>query len=322
MAIIRLCYDQSCPQMTVFAYGFSMTPNLEYIHTQLGKHDLEYGINSHMTPMLHQTSSSSLDSTRSRPTVLDPKPWSFHSLIECNLDICYDDTKIFLSSELQQLQKLETIHAYKCKNVMEVFEVALEVTNNESQTVTKFPKLREVHLEPLWNLKYIWKSNQWRTLEFPNLTRLSINKCERLEYVFTCSMVGCVMQLQELHIQDCWNIKVIVKAEEDCEVKVSEIKFPCLKSLKLWYLSSLERFCLGKEDIALPFLDTLVIREIPMMTVFTEGRSITPEETGIGTSFGSFNVNDGEDINTFITTKKQEGYDFGGIYLDSSDSDE
>ncbi|XP_076949308.1 uncharacterized protein LOC143621912 [Bidens hawaiensis] len=300
---------KDCPQMMVFTSGWSTTMRLKYIHTQLGKHNVECDI---VTPTLHQTPSPTLDCMRSRPTISDRKFWSFHNLIECHFDASYDDTKIFPSNELQQLQKLETITGGGSENLKEVFEVALEVTNNESQTVVKFPKLREVDIGYLRNLKYLWKSDQWRILEFPNLTKLSLRSCDSLEYVFTCSMVGCVMQLQELNIQFCTNMKVIVKKEDgDCDAKVSEIMFPCLKFLKLEYLPRMEGFCLGKEDFTFPSLDTLVISEIPMMTVFTEGRSITPELKVIETSFGSFNVNDGEDMNTFIMTKKQEGHKFG-----------
>ncbi|XP_076952834.1 uncharacterized protein LOC143626728 [Bidens hawaiensis] len=302
-----------CPKMMVFTSGWSMTPRLKYIYTQLGKHKCECDINFYVTPTLHQKPSpSSLDGIRSWPAILDRKPWSFHNLIECIL-YSYRDQKIFPSNELRQLQKLETIHANHCYDIEEVFEVALEVANNEPQTVVKLPMLSQVDLCNLPNLKYIWKSKQRKILEFPNLTKLSINECNSLQHVFTCSMVCCVMQLQELHIRNCGNIKAIVKEEEDWDAKATEIVFPCLKSLKLINISSLERFCLGKEDITLSSLVTLEIKDCPI-TVFTEGRSITPELTVIETSFGPFNVNAGEDdINTFIMTKKQEGYKFGDV---------
>ncbi|KAI3797174.1 hypothetical protein L1987_32427 [Smallanthus sonchifolius] len=43
-----------CPQMIVFTYGLSTTPKLKYIHTSLGKHSLECGLNFHETMNLHQ----------------------------------------------------------------------------------------------------------------------------------------------------------------------------------------------------------------------------------------------------------------------------
>ncbi|KAI7749417.1 hypothetical protein M8C21_002693, partial [Ambrosia artemisiifolia] len=290
---------KDCPQMTVFTSGLSTTPRLKYINTGLGQHNLECSLNFHQTP------STSLDYKSSNPTISEGITWSFYNLIQCNLDSFHEDTKIFPSSELQKLEKLETIHAQYCKSVEEVFEVASEVTNNESQTGVKIPKLREVDLKGLTSLKYIWKSNQWRKLEFPNLTRLSINECDSLEYVFTCSMVGCIKQLQELHIQRCKKMKGVVKGEKDCGDKVSEIiEFPRLKSLNLDDLKSLEGFSLGKEDFTFPSLDTLQITVCPEIMVFTEGRSIIPEQTVVETSFGSFNI--GDDISSFVMTKKQE----------------
>ncbi|KAF5755425.1 putative leucine-rich repeat domain superfamily [Helianthus annuus] len=128
-------------------------------------------------------------------------------------------------------------------------------------------------------------------------------------------MVGCVMQLQELQIERCRNMKVIVKEEEeDCDAKVSEIiEFPSLKSLQLNFLSSLKGFYIGKKDFTLPSLDTLGIRMCPEIMVFTEGHSIISEQTVLETDFGSFNV--GEDINSFILTKKQEGFSFGNRWM-------
>ncbi|KAM0058470.1 putative P-loop containing nucleoside triphosphate hydrolase, leucine-rich repeat domain superfamily [Helianthus debilis subsp. tardiflorus] len=304
---------ENCPQMMVFTCGRSTAPRLKYIETGLGKHNLECGLNFHrgLLPVaVTRIPSPSLDCKSSSPTKLEGRTWSFHNLIQCKIDYSHKDTKIFPSNELQQLEQLETIHAQDCNNVEEVFEVTSEVTNNESQTNVKFPNLREVDLKSIRSLKYIWKSNQWRILEFRNLTKLSIDCCRSLEHVFTCSMVGCVMQLQELHIQWCSNMKVIVKEEEDCDAKVSEIiEFLSLKSLQLKSLSSLKGFYLGKKDFTLPSLDTLVIRMCPEIMVFTEGHSIIPEQTVLETSFGSFNV--GEDINSFILTKKLEGFSFG-----------
>jgi disease resistance protein RPS2 len=80
-------------------------------------------------------------------------------------------------------------------------------------------------------------------------------------------MVGNLLQLQELHISMCESMKVIVKGEEESDSIVDAIVvFPCLKSLKLEDLESLEGFCLGKEAYSFPSLDTLEIKECSKMT--------------------------------------------------------
>ncbi|KAL8201991.1 hypothetical protein R6Q57_011138 [Mikania cordata] len=98
-------------------------------------------------------------------------PWSFHNLIEMNLDFNYKSKNVVPTNELQQLHILEKIHARDCWNLEEVFEV----TNTESPTVVVFQKLREMKLDGLARLKYIWMSNEWSILKFPNLTRIYID---------------------------------------------------------------------------------------------------------------------------------------------------
>ncbi|KAD7477339.1 hypothetical protein E3N88_00475 [Mikania micrantha] len=228
---------KDCPQMMVFTSGESIAPKLKYIHTWLGKHDLECGLNFHQ----------------------------------------------------------------------EVFEV----TSNESPTVVTFPKLREVDLYRLNDLKYIWKSNQWSRLEFPNLTRLTIVRCTTLEHVFTASMVGSLIKLQELIIRRCSKIEVIVKKEEEeCDGKVGEIMFPCLKSLELVSLASLKGFCFGKDDLLFPSMNTLVINWCPEIRIFNEGRAIAHELRLVETRFGVFQA--GEDISSFRQWWRRDGVSIGG----------
>ena len=43
-----------CPQMVIFTSGHSMAPQLNNIHTVLGKHSLECGLNFHFTNAMHK----------------------------------------------------------------------------------------------------------------------------------------------------------------------------------------------------------------------------------------------------------------------------
>lgn len=234
--------------------------------------------------------------------------WSFHNLIE--LSHIRNKEKMVSSSELLQLQKLEKIDLSFSNRLTEVFEVVDETNNsgfNESRHVVKLPNLREVKLDKLQSLNYIWKSNELTLLEFPNLTKLYIHKCDSLKHVFTCSMVGSLLQLQELDISECDKMEVIVKEEEEKEErdgKVKEILLPCVKSLKLHDLSSLKGFCLGKEAFSWPSLYTLEIIRCPNITILTEGRLDIPEHIIVETSFGWFYGK--EDINSVIKTNQQQ----------------
>ncbi|PWA93639.1 resistance protein candidate RGC2 [Artemisia annua] len=256
---------RKCPQITVFTCGQSTAPKLKFINTSLGKHSVECGLNFHVTTTSHQDRLSSYERTSSyRPTTMEKFPWSYHNLIEADMNnIPHGGQTLFSSDEVSQLQKLETVHLRgslfsHCWDIEEIFD---------SQTDAEIPNLRQVELKQLDSLKYIWKSKQGTELKFPNLTRLSIDYCSSLEYVFTCPMVGSIMQLQELHISNCRKMKEIVKGEEESDAIVNAIvEFPCLKSLKLDDLKSLEGFCLGKEAFSFASLDTLEIKGCSKMT--------------------------------------------------------
>ncbi|XP_023760079.1 uncharacterized protein LOC111908484 isoform X1 [Lactuca sativa] len=299
-----------CPKMMVFAPGGSTAPQLKYIHTELGKYSLgESGLNFHVAH--HQTPFPSLHGAISSPATSEVMPWSFHNLIELDVKFNHDVEKIIPSSEFLQLQKLEKITVHLCSKLEEVFETALKEAgrnrnssvsgfDESSQTTTTFVNLlnlKQVELIYLYDLRYIWKSNQWTTFEFPNLTRVAMNGCSRLEHVFTTSMVGSLLQLQEIYIYDCKLMEgvivkeanVAVEAEEESNGKRNEIVLPCLRSITLSLLPCLKGFSLGKEDFSFPLLDTLRINFCPAITTFTKGNSSTPHLKEIETRFSKLN---------------------------------
>ncbi|MFS8006190.1 hypothetical protein Hanom_Chr14g01246321 [Helianthus anomalus] len=301
---------RNCPKMTVFTSGQSTAKKLEYMHTSLGKHSLECGLNFHVTRNFHQ--------------------WSFHNLIELHMEGKSDVKYVIPFNELLHLKKLVRIKVAGCRDLEEVFqveeameeglglellfreeEVAMKGINSDlvkSETVVEIPNLMHVELQNLLSLKYISRSNHHGILlKFSNLTTLSIHNCYSLEHVFASSMVGSLQQLQDLHISDCPKMKVIIKVEEEeeeseCDVTVKEIE--CLKSMRLERLNALEGFCLGEDNFSLPSLETLEIKECPKITIFSKGHVATPTLNVIDTSFGRCYIR--EDINHFIKTKLDE----------------
>ncbi|KAL7611590.1 hypothetical protein Lser_V15G05476 [Lactuca serriola] len=241
-------------------------------------------------------------------------PWSFSNLVEVDAqwsDKLLKSHIIFPCKELLNLKNLEklsiiNVHESKIEEVFEVAEGTNEDVDIETQSVVVFEKLKEVTLGGINNLKHMWKSNRWIVLNFPNLTKVSINKCPLLGHVFSSCMVGSLLQLQELKISYCQSMDVIVKQVEDSETRptTTEVVFPCLKSITLHNLPNLKGFCLGKVAFEWPLLDTLEIKDCPQITVFTNGQSTTPELKLIDTTFGLCHVT--EDPNSFIKTKQQE----------------
>ncbi|CAI9270991.1 unnamed protein product [Lactuca saligna] len=302
-----------CPQMMIFTSGHSNAPKLNYIHTALGKHSLECGLNFHLTNVTHENQlpmSSTPDMIK-----LHQLPWSFSNLVEVEAheygDKLLKSRIIFPCNELLNLKNLEKFfiaNAYYSV-IEEVFEVAQgtnDDVDSETQSVVVFPKLKEVILVGISNMKHMWKSNRWIVLNFPNLTKVSVNDCSLLGHVFTCCMVGSLLHLQELQISDCESMDVIVKQVEDSETTPTEVVFPCLKSITLNNLPNLKGFCLGKSAFEWPSLDTLEIKDCPQIIVFTNGQATTPELKLISTTFGLCDVT--EDPTSFIKTKQQEGW--------------
>ncbi|MFS8016207.1 putative leucine-rich repeat domain superfamily [Helianthus anomalus] len=295
----HVCINK-CPELMMFTSGRSTTPKLKYIETSFGKYSPECDLN------FHEAIGQTTFPASSEPTISKGMPFSFNSLIEIKPVWRNVGKTVVPSNALLHLEKLQQITiGGGCDGLEEVFEVGALEGTNKSQTLVQIPNLKQVKLDYVGDLKYLWKSNQWMVLEFPNLTTLSIANCKSLEHVFTCSMVNSLVQLQDLHISDCNNIEVVVKEEEEkCDPKVNEIILPRLKSLKLSELPSFKGFCLGKEAFSLPRLETLRIKECPAITVFTKGYVSTPELKVIDTSFGFCYVN--TDINSLLKTKQEE----------------
>ncbi|KAL4586168.1 hypothetical protein LXL04_010800 [Taraxacum kok-saghyz] len=304
-----------CPEMVIFTSGHSMAPQLTNIHTRYGKHSLECGLNFHFTNAMHKIQLP----MSSHPDMIKllQFPWSFSNLVEVHVQWPYvrflKSPVIFPCNELHNLKNLEKIYidgltGAEPEVVFEVADGRNDDVNSKTQSVVVLQNLKEVTLFKLNKLRHMWKSSQWMVLHFPNLTKVSINKCELLEHIFTDCMVGSLLNLQELQITYCWSLDVIVKQAEDSKTSATEVVFPSLKTIKLHNLPNLKGFHLGKEAFQWPALDTLAIKYCPEITVFTSGQSTTPELKLIDTTFGMCHVT--EDPNSFIKTKQQEEWKF------------
>ncbi|KAL4586175.1 hypothetical protein LXL04_010807 [Taraxacum kok-saghyz] len=304
-----------CPQMVIFTSGHSMAPQLTNIHTRLGKHSLECGLNFHFTNAMHKTQLS----MSSHPDMIKllQFPWSSSNLVEVDVRVPYvsllTSPVIFPCNELHNLKNLEKIYiesfsGAKPEVVFEVADGRNDDVNSKTQSVVVLENLKEVTLKFVDKLRHMWKSSQWMVLHFPNLTKVSIFRCDLLEHIFTDCMVGSLLNLQELQISHCRSLDVIVKQAEDSKTSTTEVVFPSLKTIRLHNLPNLKGFHLGKEAFQWPSLDTLEITRCPKITVFTCGQSTTPELKLIKTTFGMCHVT--EDPNSFIKTKQQEGWKF------------
>ncbi|XP_074283908.1 disease resistance protein At4g27190-like [Silene latifolia] len=108
------------------------------------------------------------------------------------------------------------------------------------------PSLEYLSLNSLWNLKSIVVGSVCEG-SFGALRCLTVRTCRKLSFVFTCSMVRNLVNLEELVIMDCESLKYIVIQDDMINgygditaVNVGEfVVLPCLKVVKLHYLPNL-----------------------------------------------------------------------------------
>ncbi|KAJ9542288.1 hypothetical protein OSB04_028794 [Centaurea solstitialis] len=303
-----------CPQLMIFTHGRSMAPKLKYMNTGLGKHSLECGLNFDWTNTFHekQLCNSGTCSAAADVMKLFQYPWSFSNLVELDINIkhqlCWENIKTFFPCneflELQNLVKPDATQDIEEEtNDDELMETQpaddhLTLISQKNQVMSMDPPTASS------TSTCIWKGNWWMPSKLSNLTKVSIDYCHYLEHVFSYGLVASLVQLQELHISDCSNMKVIVEQVQDSETKANEVSFPRLKSLKLRSLTNLKGFFMGSEAFQWPSLDALMIDMCPSMTVFTNGRVTTPKLNVTETKFGLCDAT--EDVNSFMRIKIQE----------------
>ncbi|GKV14874.1 hypothetical protein SLEP1_g25680 [Rubroshorea leprosula] len=103
-------------------------------------------------------------------------------------------------------------------------------------------------------------------VSFRSLMTLEVSRCHELENLVTPSIANSMEQLKRMTIIDCKNIKEIIEGRE----AEGKIEFKQLKSLRLQWLPSLERFCSGSYS-NFPQMDELIVKECPKLETFSDG---------------------------------------------------
>ncbi|KAE8675384.1 Cc-nbs-lrr resistance-like protein [Hibiscus syriacus] len=132
-----------------------------------------------------------------------------------------------------------------------------------------FPKLREIDIYDLPNLKYIWKNGPKDIFSFKNLREISVGNCKSLKNVFPASLARDLAQLSSLIIAGCPVEEIVSKEEEglDSETIVT-FQFDQLSYLSLWGLSQCKCFYPGRYTTKWPMLKELRASECGEMKIF------------------------------------------------------
>ncbi|KAD7476988.1 hypothetical protein E3N88_00124 [Mikania micrantha] len=177
-----------------------------------------------------------------------------------------------------QMQKLEVLRVEYCKSLTEVFES--QYINGNSGDSKSSININKGSVD----IDAISRQSNINMAPLSNLKILVIESCNLLQHVFTFSMLESLKHLEELKIQYCKAMKVIVEKENAEQTK--DVVFPRLKLLELQSLPNLEGFFLGMNDFKWPLLEMVKIDECPQMMNFTCGQSTTPALKDIHTSLG------------------------------------
>ncbi|XP_043814384.1 uncharacterized protein LOC110618489 isoform X3 [Manihot esculenta] len=102
-----------------------------------------------------------------------------------------------------------------------------------------FPILESLILENLMKLEKIYHG-RLAAGSFNKLEILQVKNCQRLTHLFSLSAVKCLLQLQEMKVEDCPQMKAIVIDESESSNEVFE--FNGLRSLNLRNLPNLRTF--------------------------------------------------------------------------------
>ncbi|KAL5844625.1 hypothetical protein ACOSQ4_010583 [Xanthoceras sorbifolium] len=134
--------------------------------------------------------------------------------------------------------------------------------------------LSSMHIQTIWH-------NQLQPMYscFQNLTKIIIDGCDTLKYVFSSSMFESLIQLEVLEISNCKLMEVVTITAGG---SISNTLFPKLYRLHLKHLPELTTFCnfIGN-SIELPSLARLWLENCPKMHTFVSKEEQTNSEDNL-----------------------------------------
>ncbi|RYR73169.1 hypothetical protein Ahy_A02g007504 [Arachis hypogaea] len=151
-----------------------------------------------------------------------------------------------------------------------------------SHIPTPFPNLEKLVIQNLGKMEKICHGPLAVSF-FSKLRAIKVEKCNKVKYLLSVSMVKGMPQLSELEISQCNLMEKVVFEDDDASAMNDEtIQFPLLHSLTLQHLDALECFyshqptsspiSLFNNQVAFPNLDTLKLSSLNLNKIWKDNR--------------------------------------------------
>ena len=165
---------------------------------------------------------------------------SFGKLKRLSIRSCQRMRSVIPSNMLKSLSSLQILEIVDCDSVEEVFD--LKALNRKESHDILVLELRELCLDNLKNLQYIWNKAPQELLTYESLEIIKVSHCPSLEVPFPGYMVRSLLQLKESNKNSRGGEKIAAGVREAKAVtmlffpEVTSLSNSCLKVLECFYL--------------------------------------------------------------------------------------
>ncbi|XP_024039424.1 disease resistance protein At4g27190 [Citrus clementina] len=147
-------------------------------------------------------------------------------------------------------------------------EITLDISTLLFNEKVALPNLEALEISEI-NVDKIWHYNHLPVMfpRFQNLTRLTVQRCHKLKYIFSASMIESLKQLQHLDIRFCEDLQEII-SENRADQVIPYFVFPQLTTLKLQDLPKLRCLYPGMHTSEWPALEILLVHGCDKLKIF------------------------------------------------------
>ncbi|KAL3729825.1 hypothetical protein ACJRO7_026898, partial [Eucalyptus globulus] len=178
---------------------------------------------------------------------------SFSKLKLLSVNECKKLVNVIPSFILGRLLSLETLTAKACDSLEVVFKLQ-PLNPLDGNSVARSP-LKELKLDDLSMLDYVWDKELYRHIKFQCLRSVTLWRCARLTSLFLTSIARDLIQLEELKINQCGIVELIEKdGLSELSINVEAIEGP---SHELKVASSFPSYFQHMKTLDVSFCDGL-----------------------------------------------------------------